>query len=126
MKESAVTSHVRLEAADHGCWLGRNNSGAFKNEAGRLVRFGLGGFKKSDEMKSSDWIGYTPTLIMPHHIGRIMAVFTAIEVKQSDWAYNPADERSLHQWNFIDMIEKAGGNAGFATNTEDFKRIIKL
>lgn len=126
MRESTVTSHVRLEAAQRGCWLGRNNSGGFYDQTGRFVRYGLGAFTKADNMASSDWIGYTPTLVMPHHVGSVLAVFTAVEMKPSDWVFNSREERVLHQKNFIDMVLQAGGNAGFATSKDDFKRIIKL
>ena len=125
MKEAAVTSHVRLEAAQCGCQLWRNNSGGFYDERGRFVRYGLGNFTKKDPYKSSDWIGPTPLLILPHHVGTIVGVFTAVEMKHSDWVYDPRDEHSLHQCNFIDMVLKAGGYAGFARNVEDLWRIIR-
>ena len=125
MNEKAVTSHVILEAAQRDVTLLRNNSGGFYDKNNRFVRYGLGSFDEKDEMKSSDWIGWTPTLILPHHVGSFLPVFTAIEMKPDDWKFYNADKRALHQKNFIDMVLKAGGNAGFAQNVADFKRIIK-
>lgn len=125
MKETAVSSHIRLDAARRGCWLGRNNSGGFYDQKNNFVRYGLGGFKDTDEMKSSDYIGYTPVLITPDMVGQILAVITAVEVKPSDWKFNISDKRCLHQKNFIDMVQEAGGYAGFATNINDFRKIIR-
>lgn len=124
MRESAVASHIRLDAAQCGCWLGRNNSGGFYDQSERFVRYGLGAFTEADECKSSDFIGITPLLITPADVGRVVGVFTAIETKPSDWKFNSADKRCLHQKNFIDMVISAGGFAGFATNVNDFRKII--
>jgi hypothetical protein len=126
MKESAVTSHVRLDAAQRNVMLLRNNSGGFFDEKNRFVRYGLGSFDpEKDELASSDWIGWTPTFIMPHHVGTFLPVFTAVETKKSDFVFYKSDKRSCYQKNFIDMVLAAGGNAGFALNVADFRRIIK-
>lgn len=125
MNEDAVTSHVRMDAANRGCQSWRNNSGGFYDERGRFVRYGLGSFTPEMKCKSSDYIGITPLLIMPHHVGTIVGVFTALEMKHSDWVYNPRDEHSLHQRKFIDIVLQAGGYAGFATSVQDFRRIIR-
>lgn len=139
MRESAVASHIRLLAAQLGihCW--RNNSGAFRDvkkddlcaecqlvyERKRLVRFGLGSFTDKDECKSSDFILSIPTLITPEMVGTIVSVLGAVETKPEGWKLNKSDKRGLHQKRFIDMVNQAGGKAGFATSVEDFKRIIK-
>lgn len=125
MKESAVTSHIRLEAAQRNVALLRNNSGAFKNEHGGFVRFGLGNFTDKDELASSDFIGWTPVFITPDMVGKVLAVFTAVETKPSDWKFSNADKRALHQRNFIDMVINAGGKAGFAKSVEDLRIIIE-
>ncbi len=125
MNESAVTSHVRLEAANRGIELWRNNSGGFYDDKGRFVRYGLGSFTPQQECKSSDFIGITPVLIMPHHVGHVVGVFTAVEMKHEGWHLTPGDKRGLHQKKFIDMVLAAGGYAGFAKDIEDFRRIVK-
>lgn len=124
MKESAVTSHVRLDAARLGIELWRNNSGGFYDEKGRFVRYGLGSFTPEQECKSSDFIGITPVLITPDMVGKVIGVFTAVEMKPEDWRMVPSDKRALHQKKFIDMVIKAGGYAGFATCVNSFRRII--
>ncbi len=124
MKESATTSHVRLDAAYQGVVLLRNNSGGYYDEHGRFVRYGLGSFTDKDEKASSDYIGYTPTFITPQMVGMILPIFTAIEMKPSDWKFYQKDKRALYQKNFHDMITAANGHAGFATCVDDFRRII--
>lgn len=124
MRESAVASHIRLEAARCDVHLLRNNSGGFYDDRGRFVRYGLGSYMEKDELKSSDWIGWTAVFIMPEMVGSILPVFTAVETKPEGWKFSNADKRALHQKNFIDMVVSAGGKAGFAQSITDFRKII--
>lgn len=125
MNEKAVASHILLEAARHDLWLGRNNSGGFYDQSGRFVRYGLGAFKESDGLASSDYIGWTPVFITPDMVGQVLPVFTAIETKPSDWKFYKSDKRACNQQAFIDMVRAAGGKAGFATSVADFRKIIE-
>lgn len=127
MRESAVSSHGRLYAAQQGVDLWRNNCGAFQDETGRWIRYGLCNDSKklSEKVKSSDLIGITPTLITPEMVGYMLGVFTAIETKPTDWHMTPADKRAEAQAAFHDIVHKNGGFAGFAQSKEDFKRIIR-
>lgn len=125
MKESAVTSHIRLDAAQQGLLLWRNNSGAYKDEYGNFIRYGLGSFiPEKDKKASSDYIGITPVFITPDMVGRVLGVFTAIEMKPDGWKILPSDKRALYQQNFHDIVKQNGGFAGFATDIPDFRRII--
>lgn len=124
-KEATSTSFVRLDAANQGVDLWRNNSGGFYDETGRFVRYGLGGFvAEKDKKLSSDYIGITPVFITPDMVGQVIGVFTAVEMKPDGWKFNHLDKRALYQRNFHDIVRKAGGFAGFATNVLDFRRII--
>lgn len=127
MKESATTSHIRLAAAQNGIELWRNNVGAFQDETGRWVRYGLcnDSPKLATLVKSSDYIGITPVLVTPEMVGQTVGVFTAVEMKASDWVFSVKDERSVAQKRFHSIVKEAGGFAGFARNVEDFKRIVK-
>lgn len=126
MRESAVTSHIRLDAAQQGVLLLRNNSGAFTDEYGNFVRYGLGSFNpEKDKKASSDYIGITPIFITPEMIGRVLGVFTAVEMKPDNWKFLPSDKRALYQRNFHDIVKQNGGFAGFARNIEEFRRIIE-
>lgn len=123
MNEKASASHILLDAGRRNVTLLRNNSGGFYDERGNFVRFGLGSYKEKDKKKSSDYIGWTPVFITPDMVGRVLPVFTAIETKQEGWKFNSSDKHSLYQKNFIDMVLRAGGYAGFATNVEEARRI---
>lgn len=140
MKESAVESHVRYEAASLGVDLWRNNVGAawqgetihlddgsilIKNP--RPVRYGLcnESKKQNTAVKSSDWIGITPVTITPDMVGQRIGVFTAIEVKKTGHKLNTRDKHIKAQQKFIDIVLNAGGFAGFADSVEKFKRIVK-
>lgn len=127
MRESASASHIRLDAAYLGVDLWRNNSGAFQDETGRWVRYGLcnESAAQSKIVKSSDLIGITPVTITPDMVGQVIGVFTAIETKPTGWHLIPSDDRGLAQQKFHDIVKKAGGFAGFATCVKDFRNIIK-
>ena len=59
MSESEAQQRIQIELVKYDCQLLRNNSGAFKDETGRVVFFGLGNTSKqrNDLIKSSDLIG---------------------------------------------------------------------
>lgn len=126
MKEHAVASHIRLDAAQRGLELWRNNVGVLPDENGRPVRYGLANESAAlnKRVKSSDYIGITPIIIQPWHVGALFGVFTAVETKASDWNYSPKDDHAFAQANFHDIVRRAGGLAGFARNIDDFRRII--
>lgn len=123
--ESQVQQEIQIEAAKYGCNLMRNNSGAFKDESGRMVWFGLGNVSKasSEQIKSSDLIGIWRVNI--HSQGYIpLGQFVAIECKREGWSFNPKDKREQAQLNFINLIKSYGGIAGFCASVEDFKKLI--
>ena len=122
MRESAVTSHVRLAAAQLNVTLWRNNCGGFYDDTGRFVRYGLGSEAK---LASSDWIGIRPTLITPEMVGSVLGVFTAVEMKQEGWKFNSNDKHQLQQKHFIDIVNANGGMAGFAQSVDDFYKVIR-
>lgn len=122
MRESAVTSHIRLAAAQLNCPLWRNNRGAFRDDTGRLVKYGLG---SEADLSSSDYIGIRPVLITPDMVGQVLGVFTAVEMKKEGFKFNKNDKHLLQQKQFIDIVKQYGGLAGFATSVDDFYRIIK-
>lgn len=127
MNEDAVTSHSRLEFANIGP-LWRNNSGAFKDDTGRLIRFGLGheSAATNAEMKSSDYIGITPVVAYLASLQRwaTLGVFTALEMKPGGWKLNPSDKRGHAQANFHRIVREAGGFAGFVTDPKDVHKYI--
>lgn len=97
ISEKQATVNLKL-SLNHSETIFRNNTGAFKNESGQLVRYGLG-------TGTSDFIGWTVQTITADMVGRSVAVFTAIEVKASD------SKLTQHQEKFIDLVKKNGGIA---------------
>lgn len=127
MKESAVDSHITLDAAQLGDYLWRNNTGAFEDpRTGRWIRYGLCNESKAQNklVKSPDRVGITTIIITPEMVGQRVGVFTGIETKPTDWIFRPSDERAVAQKAFHDIVINAGGFAGFATSVQDYRKII--
>lgn len=125
MNEARLAPLLRLEAAKWGGFLWRNNSGAFQDERGNFVRYGLANdsAKLNAVLKSSDLIGFTPVVIQAQHVGMRLAVFTAVECKHDGWRA-PRDDRERAQQAFVDLVASNGGFGSFATCEADFKRLI--
>lgn len=122
--ESEIQQEIQLEAPKLKVSLMRNNSGGFKDENGRLVRYGLGQTSNLQAYKSSDLIGWTEVVITPDMVGKSMAVFTAIEVKKEDWKPKYKDTRETAQRNFIEWVKSRGGIAAMVNSVDEFKKIF--
>lgn len=103
--EAGAQQAVRLEAAEKGILLWRNNSGALQDVEGRWVRYGLCNDSKqlNERYKSADLIGIRPG-----------GQFVAREVKAPGWRYT-GSEREQAQQRWLDMVNAAGGDGKFAT-----------
>lgn len=110
--ELAVQNDIRLAVGRGAARLFRNNTGALKDQQGRLVRYGLC-------KGSSDLIGYRTVTITPDMVGQQLAVFAAIEVKDRG---TPTPE----QLHFITQVKAAGGLAGVARSVADAQRILGM
>lgn len=122
ISENKVLEAIKRNSPFFKCFLFRNNVGMFKiREKGkkdRNIKTGLG-------KGSSDLIGYTIKNITPDMVGKNIAVFTAIEVKKSNWKANKKlNEHELNQKRFIDQIKEAGGIADFATSIDDLNNLM--
>jgi len=127
MNEEAVQQSIRLDAADFNSYLWRNNVGALPDHRGVPVRYGLANdsAKLNKEIKSSDLIGITPVIIQSQHVGMMLGVFTAVEVKHPGWNHGKKlTEHEQAQLNYINLVRQAGGFAGFANSIEDYRKII--
>lgn len=127
MQESTVQNLTRVEhcrATNGQIW--RNNSGAYQDERGNLIRYGLANESKQENelIKSSDLIGITPTLITPAMVGYWLGVFTAYEVKPTGWRMLPSDKRAAAQAKYHEIVRQACGFAGFVTDPSDIYSII--
>jgi len=125
MRETSISQRIQLEAGAQGATLLRNNNGACFDQTGRLIRYGLGHVKEGQELRSSDLIGWTPIVITPAMVGRVVAVFTAVEVKAEGWKA-PGDEREFAQAKFGDLVNKSGGLFTFATSAKNVRDLIAL
>ena len=99
----------------------RNNTGALYNNKGQLVKYGL-------FIGSSDRIGLTKIKITPDMVGREIGVFTALEMKHSHWNPPKSGKAKKHydeQKDFIDIIKRFKGIAGFVTDPDDAIKLIK-
>lgn len=114
--EAAVQQLVRLEASRLGIWLMRNNSGACKDETGRMIRYGLcnDSAQLNKVIKSSDLIGIRPVIITPDMVGHTIGQFVAREVKRPGWSYRGTD-REVAQQAFGQLVLKLGGDFKFCT-----------
>lgn len=120
--ESRVQSLVRLEAAAKGWDLWRNNVGAFPDEIGRVVRYGLANDSKklNEQFKSGDLIGIRPVVITPHMIGHTIGQFASIEVKEGNWQYS-GTPREDAQLKWAKIVVAAGGWAKFINKTGEIE-----
>lgn len=117
--EAAVQNNIRLAAPHKGYMLFRNNVGALLDERGVPVRFGLGNDSPqvNRSLKSSDLIGWKPTLVTPSMVGTYVAVFVSLEVKEAVWSYK-GDTHEKAQEAWLKLVAADGGIAQFITSEE--------
>jgi len=122
MSEAATSQRMRLEAAELGFPMWRNNVGAIMNDAGALVRFGLANESKreNEQNKSSDFIGCWPKLVTPSMVGHTFGLFVAREMKEAGWKYTGTG-REVAQRNFGMNVIRLGGDFAFSTGRGSFK-----
>ena len=65
-------------------------------------------------------IGYRQVVIGPEHVGRTMAVFTAVEVKTA------TGRATKEQRAFVEHVRSAGGIAGVVRSVDDAKALLGL
>ena len=110
--ELAIQNAIRIEHGSGPARLWRNNTGALKDDRGRLVRYGLC-------PGSSDLIGLRRVTVTPDMVGQQLAVFVAIEVKDRG-------RLTPEQQAFITMVQQAGGMAGVAHDVDEARAILRL
>lgn len=110
MTESALTRLLLLESSKLGVTLFRNNVGVLRDIHGTYVRYGL-------SVGSPDLVGWLPVTIAPEHVGRTLAVFVGVEVKQ------PKGQPSPAQVAFLAALQRAGAKCGIARAVEDLATI---
>jgi len=118
--EAGVSQRIRLAYAERGAALWRNNVGAFADETGRWIRYGLANESKQMNklVKSSDLIGVMPVTITLQHVGQIIGQFIAIETKAPDWVFM-GTPREWAQHKFHQIVISKGGLGRFSTGVDD-------
>ncbi len=115
--ESALQSLVRLEAANKGIHLWRNNVGVLLDKKGRAVRYGLANDSATvnEMMKSADLIGVRKVLISDRHVGHYIGQIVSRECKRPDWTWTgtPTEVAQL-QW--ATLINANGGDAAIVNS----------
>ena len=109
--EAAVQADIRLAASRRGdLVLWRNNSGAYQNDQGQWVRYGLNNesAQQNKRMKSADLIG----------IHRPSGRFVSIEVKRPGWKHSDASERDRAQAAWAATVAAMGGVALRVTSAQ--------
>jgi len=116
--EHIVQANIRVEAAEKGLVLWRNNVGLAFDDRGNPIRFGLANdsSKMNKNIKSSDLIGIRPIVITLPMVGTTIGQFVAREVKRDGWEYK-GTAREQAQAKFLELILLYGGDAGFANST---------
>lgn len=107
VSEAGAQQRIRLEAAQSGIYLWRNNVGATMDQNDRLIRYGLANDTKAmnKSIKSADLIGIRPG-----------GQFVSREVKKPGWVYTGTPHEQA-QLKWAQLILACGGDAGFATGT---------
>jgi hypothetical protein len=110
--EARVQSEVRLEAAQKGYYLFRNNVGALQDKTGRVVRYGLGNDSSAvnEHFKSADLIGLRRVLITEAMVGQHVGQFVSVECKGGNWKW-AATPRECAQLAWANLINAQGGHA---------------
>lgn len=113
--EAAVSADAVRQARElHGAYCWRNNSGAYTDDKGNHVRYGLGNISKqvNDVMKTSDYIGIWPFHIRPEHVGQTVGQFYAREDKPEGWVFT-GQGRERGQMTFGELVVRLGGRFHF-------------
>jgi len=115
VSEAAVQQRVRLAESRKGNRMWRNNNGACEDVNGRIIRYGLGNDSSqiNTVFKSSDLIGITPHVVQQYDVGRLLGIFTSIEVKRGGWVYK-GKGREGAQFNWLKLVISLGGIGRFS------------
>ena len=113
-KEHDVQPSIRLALSRAGATMLRNNQGLawYGTNRDQPVKYGLG-------VGTGDLVGWTPVVVTVDMVGQTLAVFTSVEVKRPKGGH-----RTDEQKNFVELVLRAGGKAGFARSVDEALEII--
>ena len=116
-REDARKAEIQAAHNRGNTRLFRNNVGKLRTPSGGFVSFGLGCSGGRMLPGTSDLIGWESVEITPAMVGKRIAVFVAVEVKD-------LDEATEEQLNFIEQVRAAGGLAGVAHDAAEAAEIL--
>lgn len=122
--EAAVQADIRLAASQRGdLVLWRNNSGALTDDAGRLIRFGLGNDSAAQNrrLKSADLIGIYKKRVVLADVGKWHGLFASVEAKKPGWKHSDASERDRAQAAWAATVAAMGGVALRVTSAQSIR-----
>ena len=100
-KETNIMNACMVALSEAGCLVWRQNTGAYQDQSGRLIRYGLC-------PGSGDIVGLCED-----------GKFLSVEVKTKTGRVSPAQEA------FIAAVRRRGGRAGVARSPEEAVRIAR-
>lgn len=112
-EEANIEKEVVLAASEDGNRLFRNNVGAYKDRRGVWIKYGVGGVGGSDEL------GWTAITITPEMVGRVIPVFTAVEIKSAKGRVRKEQEM------FIGSVKRGGGIAGVVRSVDNYRAMVE-
>lgn len=120
--ESRVQSLVRLEAAQRGIYLWRNNVGAGQLVEGeRFIRFGLANDSRqlNEKIKSADLVGLQATRVTRDMVGLTVGRFVSRECKPAGWKPD-GSEHYAAQLAWATLVNGQGGDAKIVSGPGSF------
>lgn len=96
------------------------NDGSVLIRAARSIAVGFSMPDGKSLVGASDLQGWTSIVVTPELVGRRVAIYTAIETKNSKGGDKRKDQK-----NFIEQICKAGGIAGFASSAAQAQGLVR-
>ena len=111
MNETEILNKIKTKLSKLGFTIFRNNVGAWRAKNGQYIKYGLC-------KGSSDLIGWKPIVVTQEMVGKLVAIFSAIEVKRPSKSIT-SDE----QINFIKSVKEAGGIGVIAKSEDDLEQL---
>jgi hypothetical protein len=124
MKESEFQKHIQLTASRAGAKLFRNNVGqgwigtVKRMTTGEILLFNPRPLHAGLHTGSGDLIGWKTITITPDMVGKQVAVFTSVEVKQGA-------RTTAEQMHWMNSVNNAGGIAGIVKEIQELDNLLK-
>ena len=113
MSELDIQREVQIAASQRGARLFRNNVGRFRSmHSERVIACGLA-------RGSADLVGWRTITITPDMVGKKIAQFLSVEVKQ------PGKKEKEHQASWRKAVNLGVGCAGVARSVGDLLKILE-